>query len=117
MNMSDITEALSGLGVQVYVGYPPTGVQLPYVVHRPGLIDVPDIAVCGGAVDWDFSHDLYACGASVEASFNLAKLVLGARQGNRIGDSTLATSMGYMGAQVEGHYESQVTAQSYQGGL
>lgn len=117
MDMNDITTALSGLGVPVYDGYPATGARLPYIVHRPFLVDVPDTAVCGDAVSWDYQHAVYCCGASVEASFNLAKMVLGALQGKRIGGSVLATSMGYVGARVEGHYESQVTAQSYQGGI
>ena len=50
MNMSDITAALEGIGVPVYEGYPVSGARLPYVVHRPLLIDVPDTAVCGEAV-------------------------------------------------------------------
>ena len=117
MEMSDITAALEGIGVPVYEGYPASGARLPYVVHRPLLIDVPDTAVCGDAVSWNYQHAVYCCGASVEASFNLARLVMSTLQGKRVGDSTLATTMGYSGALMEGRYESQVTAQAYQGGI
>ena len=119
MEMSDIGTALEagGVGVPVYPGYPVTGAVLPYVVYRPLLVAVPDLALCGDAVAWDFQFAVYCCGASVEASFNLAKIVAGVLQGKHVEGSTLTTSMGYIGAFLEGRYESQVTAQIYQGEL
>lgn len=123
MEMSDIgTELEAGLeasGVPVYPGYPETDAVLPYVVYRPLLVAVPSeaFALCGGAVAWDFQFAVYCCGGSVEASFNLAKIVAGVLQGKHVEGSTLTTSMGYIGAFLEGRYESQVTAQVYQGEL
>ena len=99
------------------VGYPATGTPLPYVTARPLVIGGDELALDGSAIDWDFQFTLYCCGASVEACFNLAVLVMGQLQGKRVGSTTLATSMGYSGAQVEGHYESQVTVQLNQGAL
>jgi hypothetical protein len=101
----------------VHTGYPPTGAQLPYVVHRPLIIDGDDIAINGDALSWDYQTTLYACAGSVEGSFNLAVVLMQALQGARVGGTTLSTSMGYNGAQVEGHYESQVTVQLNQGGI
>lgn len=98
-------------------GYPGTGLQLPYVVNRPLYIDDSTVSVNGKAIDWDFQFSLYCAGASVEASFNLAVTVMAELQGQRVGGTTLSTSMGYSGAQVEGHYESQVTVQLNQGGI
>lgn len=100
-----------------HVGYAPTGTQLPYVVSRPLLVDDLAVAVNGDAIDWDFQFSLYCCATSVEASFNLALMVMNDLQGQRVGGTTLSTSMGYTGAQVEGHYESQVTVQLNQGSI
>jgi hypothetical protein len=101
----------------LYTGYPPTDASLPYVVHRPLIVDSDVPALSGDAIDWDFQTSLYCCGASVEASFNLALAVAGTLQGARVGDTTLSASIGYIGTQVEGHYESQVTVQLNQGGI
>jgi hypothetical protein len=98
-------------------GYPITGQALPYVVSRPLAASTLEEAICGDAIDWDFQFTLYCAAASVEASFNLAVLVMAELQGARVGGTTLSTSMGYSGAQVEGHYESQVTVQLNQGGI
>jgi len=117
MDMTDITALLAGIGVGHYDGYAPTGASLPYVVNRPLLIDTVETAINGGAVGWDYQFSLYCCAGSVNASFNLAVAAISALQGQRSGDSTLAASMGYSGAQVEGHYESQVTVQINQGGI
>lgn len=100
-----------------YLGYAPTGAKLPYVVHRPLLVDDQTVAVAGNAIDWDFQSTLYCCAGSVEASFNLALAVVGTLQGARVGGSTLSASIGYSGAEVEGHYESQITVQINQGGI
>lgn len=113
--LNDVTALITE--VPVHVGYPPTDAKLPYVTHRPLLVDTLDVAVAGNAVDWDFQTTLYCCAAGVEAAFNLAVAVMGTLQGKRVGNSTISTSMGYSGAQVEGHYESQVTVQLNQGGL
>ena len=117
MEMSDLTTALEGIGVPVYRGYPMSGARLPYVVCRPLLVDVSDLVMGGDAVAWNLQFAIYCCGESVEASFNLAKIVMGTLQGKRVGGSSLTTSMGYSGAFIEGHYESQVTTQVYQGEL
>lgn len=100
-----------------HIGYPPTGAKLPYALTRPLLADDLEAAVAGNAIDWDFQFTIYCCAASVEASFNLAMLVMQDLQGARVGDTTLATSLGYDGAQVEGHYESAVVVQLHQGVL
>lgn len=117
MQMSDITALLTGVASGHYEGYPPTGAQLPYVVNRPLLLDVADAAMCGDAIDWDYQFSLYCAAGSVQASFNLAKAVMSALHGQKVGGSVLSTYMGYTGAQVEGHYESQVTVQINQGGI
>jgi len=100
-----------------YIGYAPTGAALPYVVSRPLLTDDLELALSGDALGWDFQFSLYCCAASVEASFNLAVMVMRDLQGKRVGGTTLSTSMGYVGAQVEGHYESQITVQLNQGSI
>jgi hypothetical protein len=97
-------------------GYPDTGQMLPYVVSRPLVIDPVSLAL-NSTIDWDYQYSLYCCAASVEASYNLALAVMGDLQDKRVGGTLLSTSMGYVGAQVEGHYESQVTVQLNQGGI
>lgn len=103
--------------VPSHVGYAPTGAKLPYVVLRPLIIEDPEIAIAGNAVHWGTQYSVYCCGASVEASFNLALSVIGTLQGKYVGGTTLSASMGYNGAPVEGHYESQVTIQLNQGDI
>lgn len=101
-----------------HIGYAPTGAQVPYVVTRPLLYgDALDRAISGDSLGWDTQFSLYCAGASVEACFNLALEVMQTLDGARVGGTTLATSMGYIGAQVEGHYESQVTVQLNQGSI
>lgn len=117
--LTDISAIIETAGLTVYTGYAPTRAALPYTVHRPLILD--DVtearAISGDAGIWDYQTSLYACGASVEASFNLAVELMRTLQGKRVGGTTLSTSMGYNGAQVEGHYESQVTVQLNQGGI
>ncbi len=103
--------------VPSHVGYAPTGAALPYVVLRPLIVEDPEVAMAGNAIDWGVQFSLYCCAASVEASFNLALSVIGTLQGQRVGGTTLSASMGYNGAPVEGHYESQVTVQLNQGDI
>lgn len=117
MDMTQISTLARSAGLTVFDGYAKTGAQPPYVVNRPLILDTEDIALCGDALDWDFSFTLYCVGASVEASFNLAIKLIQALQGQRVGDSTLSCSMGYSGAQVESRYETQVTVQINQGAL
>jgi hypothetical protein len=115
---TDISTQAEAVEVPVYTGYAPTGATLPYVVTRPLFIDTEtEVSLDGKAVDWNHQYSLYCCAASVEASFNLALAVMRTLQGARVGGTTLDTSMGYNGAEVEGHYESQVTVQLNQGGI
>lgn len=109
MDISVITTALTGLDEPVYVGYPPTGAVLPYAVVRPYLVDVSDSSITGLAITWNYQQAIYCCGASTEASYNLAKLVMQTLQGR------MATTMNYSGAAIEGRYESLVVAQAYEG--
>lgn len=115
--LSDLTAALQGVGAPAHEGYAPSHAKLPYVVSRPLIVDPTNVAINGAAIDYDFRFSLHCAGASVEASFNLALAVMSRLQGARVGGSTLSASMGYAGAQVEGHYESQVTVQTDQGGI
>lgn len=101
-----------------YMGYADTGAQVPYVVSRPLLIDDTDgRAVNGDLIARDDRFSVYCCGASVEASYNLALDTMRDLDGKRVGGTTLSTSMSYIGAQVEGHYETAVVVQLNQGGL
>lgn len=115
--LADIDTVAELAGVTIYTGYAPTGAELPYAVHRPLILDALEEALNGEALVWDYQTTMYACGESVEASFNLAVLLMSTLQGARVGNTTLSTSMGYSGAVVEGHYESQVTVQLNQGGI
>ena len=113
--LEDITDLITV--APAHEGYAPSGAKLPYVVNRPLIAGVPEMAITGDGLNWDFQFSLYCCGASVAASYNLAVAVMGDLQGKRVGGTTLSTSMGYSGAPVEGHYESQVTVQLNQGGI
>ena len=115
--MSDISVLLNPLGVPHFDGYPASDTMLPYVANRPLIADYTDLALNGDAIAWDTQFTLYCAAGSVTASYNLAIAVIGAVHGKRVGNTTLAASMGYSGAQVEGHYESQVTVQLNQGGI
>jgi hypothetical protein len=100
-----------------HTGFAPTGAALPYTVTRPMLIDADAVHLDGSASTWDQQYSVYCAAESVEACYNLALSVMGTLQGARVGDTTLSTSMGYVGAPVEGHYESQVTVQLNQGAI
>lgn len=100
-----------------FVGNAPTDQKMPYVASSLLLLDDLELAINGEAIDWDFQFSLYCAAASVEAAFNLAVMVCNDLQGKRVGGTTLSTSVGYNGAQVEGHYESQVTVQLNQGSI
>lgn len=115
--LKDIQAWVQLAGITFYIGYAHTGARVPYVVGRPLIIDTTGEALDGSAIDTDFQFSLYCCGASVEASFNLALDVMGTLQGKRVRGTTLSTSMGYSGAPIEGHYESQVTVQLNQGAI
>lgn len=112
--LNDIDALIPG---NSHIGYAPTGAKLPYTVLRPLIVEDPEVALAGNAINWGVQFSIYCCGASVEASFNLAVSVIGTLQGQRVGSTTLSTSMGYNGAPVEGHYESQVTVQLNQGAI
>ncbi|QDH92740.1 tail terminator [Microbacterium phage Sinatra] len=116
-SMSDITSLLDAAGVPSVTGYAATKAALPYVVARPLTTLYGEMALNGSALSWDTQFALYCAAGSVEASHNLATDVVRILHGVRVGDSTLAASLGYVGAQVEGHYETQVTIQTDQGGI
>jgi hypothetical protein len=113
----DIMTIATEAGHPVFDGYAHTGATLPYTVHRPLLVTPEGVAISGDALGWDFQHSLYACAGSAEASFNLALMLMQGLQGRYVGGTTLSVSMGYSGAQIEGHYESQLTVQLNQGGI
>lgn len=115
--LSEITALVQQAGLTMFVGYPATGAVLPYTVQRPLIVSSQDLALAGNAYDYDYQTALYAAAESVEASFNLALLLMATLQGARVGGTTLSTSIGYSGAQVEGHYETQLTVQLNQGGI
>lgn len=115
--LTDINVLVQAANLPIHIGYAPTNAALPYAVHRPLILGDVEIAIAGNATLWDYQTTIYACAASVEASFNLAVELMRALQGARVSGTTLSTSMGYSGAQVEGHYESQVTVQLNQGGI
>ncbi|QKN87713.1 hypothetical protein IXEL_12 [Microbacterium phage Ixel] len=115
--MDDIKSLAEAASLTVHNGYAPTGAHVPYTVQRPIIMAENERAVAGNGISWDQQMGLYACGASVEASYNLALDLMRAIDGKPSGGSTLSTSMGYSGAQVEGHYETQVTVQLTQGGI
>lgn len=113
----DVLTLVDILEVPTYSGYAPTGAQLPYVVARPLTVDFTEVAVNGAALGWDNQATLYCCGGSVDAAHNLAVAVLNTLHGAYVGGTTLACSIGYNGAVVEGHYESQVTVQRNEGAI
>lgn len=117
MNMSDIISAIEASGITVYDGEAATGARLPYIVVRPLNLGAEDLALSGGSMAWNNEFTAYCCGAGHTASFNVAKLLIQAVQGMHVGDSTLSTTLGYVGARVEGNYETQVTIQVHQGGI
>ena len=117
--LTDINEVIQAADPSIHVvtGYAGTGLPLPYVVHRPLFVGGDVQALTGEVFDWDHQTTLYCCAASVEASYNFALDVMRILQGAPCAGTTLSTSMGYFGAPVEGHYESQVTVQLNQGGI
>lgn len=116
MSLEALKEAIAlATGTAAYSGYADTGAQVPYSVVRPGT-HTPDVAIAGNALEWDTSFLVYCCGASIEACYNLAKLVL-SLQGTMVDGHALSCSLGYVGAQVESHYETAVTIQFNQGAL
>ena len=121
MDMTAVTEALTpvaiSMQVEVFSGYPDSGAQLPYITHRPMITLPGELAVAGNAIGWSDNHGVYCSGASVEASHNLARAVLTALDGARVGDYVVTPSIGYIGARVEGAYETEITLQANQGAL
>lgn len=113
--LNDIADLVSG--DPIHIGYAPTGAQVPYSVARPIIMDQTEVSIAGDGLNWDSQYGIYCCGASVEACYNLGLDVMRQLNGARVGGTTLAVSMGYSGAPVEGHYETQVTVQLNQGGI
>lgn len=113
--LNDITTLVATTPATVYIGYAPTGAALPYIVHRPLIVDSENTAINGDLFSWDYQTTLYCCAGSVEASHNLAIQVLNAMKSRRIGNTVMGLTMGYAGARVEGHFESQITVQLHQG--
>lgn len=117
ISLNTIKAVYQGVDAAHYVGYPDTGSTVPFTCVRPLIINPDELALNGEALVWDDQFTVYCAGGSVEASYNLAVLVIQATHGSRVGGTTLSSSMGYVGAPVEGHYESQVTIQLNQGGI
>lgn len=115
--MSIISDVADLVTAPHFVGYPATGARLPYVVVRPLIISDMNVSVNGSAIDWDHQFTLYCAAGSVEASYNLALLTIKDLYGKYVSGCTITASTGYIGAAVEGHYESQVTVQLNQGGI
>lgn len=117
--LEDITAKAQELlpASRVIEGYAPTGASVPYYVHRPLFIGDDNVALNGEVFDWDHQTTFYCCAASPTASYNMALDLMRVLTGASVAGTTLITSMGYTGAQVEGHYESQVTVQLLVGGI
>lgn len=115
--LTDLQSRLTPLGSQV--GYAATGQELPYVVVRPLYLGPAEdlSALSGDGLGWDEQASAYCAGASVEASYNLAVEVMQLCSGRRAGGGVMRVSFGYVGAPVEGHYETQVTIQINKGEL
>lgn len=117
VTLGEINDLLDVVDADNFIGYAASGQALPYTCLRPLNIghDLDDMALDGHPFAWDNQISVYCAAASVEAAHNLGLAVMATLQAARVGDTTLDTSMGYTGAQVEGHYESQVTVQLHQG--
>lgn len=113
--LTDIKDLITGAGFTLYTGYAPTGARLPYIVQRPAIVSANELAINGDGISWDNQVYLYTCGASFEASSNLALEAMRILQGARSGGSTMNTFMGYSASQLEGQYEAQVTVQLTKG--
>lgn len=104
----DALPALSG--VPVYVGYPPTGAVLPYICIRP--LDMgPTNAIAGCALFWDTHFSVYACTNSVNSCYSLSTDLLSLYHGAIVDGVAISASFSYMGAEIEGHYETLITLQ------
>ena len=101
----------------VYIGYAASGAQAPFAVLRPIIINPIDIAISGAQIDWDGQYGLYCAAESVEASYNLALLMMRQLAGKRLPGGVATVSMGYGPSLLEGLYETQVTIQFNQGGI
>lgn len=117
MSTSEIVDLVKAAGANAFSGYPGTGSVPPYVVVRPLTSEPGDLTLNGMPVVRDTRFTAYCVGASVDASYNLAKLTVGAVQGERVAGNVASCSIGYSGAQVESRYETQVTIQLDQGEL
>lgn len=101
----------------VYVGYAESMADLPYIVIRPLYLSPTDNSVCGGAVAWDEQVSVYCCASSVQASYNLCKLVIEAIDGKMVDGHVASAYAGYADSLIEGHYESNVTITIMRGEL
>lgn len=117
MSTSEIVSMVKSAGLSAFSGYAKTGSTPPYVVVRPMTADPEDLSLRGDVMAYDSRFAAYCVGASVDASFNLAKVVVGALQGKRVAGNVASCSIGYSGAQVESRYETQITIQIDQGEL
>ncbi len=117
MDMHSVALALRGVNIKVYEGYPETGAKSPYVVVRPMSLEesLDGGAICGDAISWDNRIALYCRAGSVQASHNLALDAMRTLHGRYMDETTMTASLGYVGAVVEGQYESQITLFTAQG--
>lgn len=102
--------------MDVYSGYPATSALPPYVTLKPLTMTPTDIAICGDATAWDSQFTASCTARSAEAADNLARDLAQSLQGRPLAGCTLACSVAYSGALVEGLYESLVTIQINEGG-
>lgn len=117
MSTSEIVTLVRNAGLTVFSGYAKTGSLPPYAVVRPMTSDHDDLTLAGSVMVHDTRFSLYCVGASVDASYNLSLMAIGAIQGKRVAGDVASCSLGYVGALVESRYETQVTIQIDQGEL
>ena len=112
----DVVTILQSANVTVYSGYAFTEATAPYIVVRP-LAFIPDtLTLSGTPFASAESFSVYCCGASVEASFNLALSVMSVIADQRIGGYVPVMRINYTGAEVQGLYETNLEITMETGG-
>lgn len=106
MTLQEVADEV-GTVATAYVGYAPDKAHPPYVVVRPITRLTDGVSVAGKALAYTSAIGAYCVADSVEASYNLAVLVMGALSGE--------VDMNYTGEQVAHRYESLVQVTSLEG--